>query len=436
MYKSRLVIVLLAMVLFVGNAFALYDWQRLEQNNLMSSTTNYGKMGRESSGGAGTYWPAPALDVNGTPVPPLMNYVYGWGLWVGAQVKTIRTVDSISLDTLVTVGYNTNNGTYEYAPGVVIGSVPQNPADANAKIYISTEADWPLKKTNGQDSIISQCDTRCVYNDYLTTAHASGGRPMKIEVTQTTYQWNVPTLEDIIYYLWEVKNTGTDTLYNVYLAPTADCDIGNESGTSANDVCYYDITTNMAYQYQVSSTEVGWTRQPGCVGISFLQGPIATKNYIYPDARQIFTGDTLGLTHFKIFNIAIDPPENISQYLFLSGYDYTTGTYLPLDPKPAPGDCRFMESTGPIDIAPGQSAKVIVCLICANFDYAYMNINDTLAIRELREKARTAKIVFENSIVQNSTQITLTAPAGGAVLSGTQNISWTYGGNALATDSV
>ena len=436
MFKVRSITMLIVMVLFAVNAFAIYDWQRLDQNNLMSILTNYGKMGQEISGSAGTYWPAPALDANGTPIPPLMNYVYGWGLWVGAQVKTTRTQDSIYLDTLVTIGYNPNNSSYEYAPGAVVGGVPQELNDPSAKIFISTESDWPLKKTNGQDSIISMLDTRCFYNDYLVSAHTPGGRPLKIEITQTTLQWNVPVLEDIIYYLWEVKNTGTDTLYNMYLAPTADCDIGDESGFAANDVCYFDTTTNMAYQYQVGNTEVGWTRTPGCVGLSFLRGPIATKDYTYPDARHIYAGDTLGLTHFKVFNIAVDPPNDIAQYQELAGYDYTTGTYAPLDPKPSPGDCRFMESTGPIDIAPGQTAKVIVCLICANFDYAYMNINDTLAIRELREKARTAKIVFENSIVQNNTQITLTAPAGGAVLSGTQNITWTYGGNALATDSV
>ncbi len=437
MGKVRQIILLLAISLFAANAYAIYDWQPLQQNNLMSSVTNFGPLGQvKGDVGSFTYWPAPAMDINGDLIPPLMNYVYAWGLWVGGQVKTIRSIDSISLDTLVTIGYNPTNGSYEYAPGAVVGGVPQDPADASAKVYISTEADWPLKKTDGQDSILSMCDTRCVHNDYLTTAHATGGRPLKIEVTQTTYQWTVPQLQDIIYFLFEVKNTGTDTLYNVYLAPMTDCDIGNESGGLSNDVCYYDTTTDMAYQYQTSSTESDWSRAPGCVGYVFLQGPIATKDYTFPDARQIFAGDTLGLTHFKVFNIGIDPPSDIYQYQEMAGYDYLTGNYVPFDPKPIQGDQRFVESTGPIDIAPGQTAKVIVCLICANFDYAYMNIDDTLAIKELREKARLAKTIFENSIVQNNTQITLTAPVGGTVLSGTQTISWTYGGNALATDSV
>ncbi|MBI4726664.1 T9SS type A sorting domain-containing protein [candidate division TA06 bacterium] len=202
-------------------------------------------------------------------------------------------------------------------------------------------------------------------------------------------------MEDLIYFAWEIKNTGTDTLYNVYLAPTADCDIGNESDTSANDVCYYDTTTNMAYQYQIDSTEVGWTIPPGCVGINILQGPVATKDYTLPDGRQIFTGDTLGLTHFKVFSIAIDPPTNMEQYKEMAGYDYTTGLYVPFDPKPSPGDCCFIASTGPVDLAPGASVRLAVCLICAGYNYAYLNIDDTLAIDSLRLKARYAKIYYD-----------------------------------------
>lgn len=394
MNKKNVIAALVILLLLPTLSLAIYDWYPLQQNQLFHGITNSGQLG-QINGGSGSYgfWPAPALDANGNIIPPAMNYVYGWGLWVGAQVKTTRIIDSISLDTMVTVGYNPNNSTGEYAAGAVIGGVPQNVSDPDVKIYLSTEADWPLHKTNGQDSVISMCDTRCSYNDYLVAKHAPGGVPLKIEITQTTYQWNIPQLQDFIYFMFEVKNTGTDTLYNVYLAPTADCDIGNESGTAANDVCYYDTTTNMAYQYQTTPAEAGWTRDAGCVGMSFLRGPIATKDYTFPDARQIHAGDTLGLIHFKAFNIAVDPPSDVPQYQEMAGYNYQTGAYEPFSPKPVPGDNRFMESTGPIDIAPDQTARVIVCVICANFDYTYMNINDTLAIKELREKARVAKFV-------------------------------------------
>lgn len=372
----------------------IYDWKPLQKNNFFLAITNYGQLGQIKGGsGAYSYWPAPAVDANGLIVPPAMNYVYGWGLWIGGQVRS--TKPGKTRDTLCTVGYNPNNSTGEYTAGAVIGGVPQSVAAPDVKIFSSLGGDWPLKTSDMQDSILSVEDTRSIYNDYGLANHATGGRPLQVEVTQTTYEWNYPTNQDIIFFLFEVKNTGSDSLFDVYLAPTADCDIGNESGTAANDVCYYDATTDMSYQYQVSPTEAGWTRQAGCVGFMFLESPKATKDYTFPDGYKIYKDSTIGLFAFKNFNIAIDPPDDISQYKELAGYNYTTGEFKRLDPKPSPGDCRFMESTGPIDMAPGATAKTIVAVICANFNYSYLNVNDTLAIADLRAKAKSARLIYE-----------------------------------------
>ena len=375
----------------------IYDWKPLQKNNFFHAITNYGQLGQVKGGsGAYGYWPAPAIDVDGDLVPPIMNYIYGWGLWIGAQTKSTKA--GKTRDTLCTQGYNPNNATGEYTAGAVIDGIPQSVTASDVKIFSSLEEGWPLQASDGKDSVISVEDTRSKYNDYGLINHATGGRPLKVEVTQTTYQWNYPTNQDIIFFLFEVKNTSTDlkdTLFDVYLAPTADCDIGSESGTAANDVCFFDSTTNMSYQYQVSTREAGWSRQPGCVGFMFLESPKATKDYTFPDGYQIYKDSTIGLFAFKNFNIAIDPPDDIAQYKELAGYNYTTSEFKRLDPKPSPGDCRFMESTGPIDMIPGATAKTIVAVICANFDYAYLNVNDTLAIADLRAKAKTAKLIYD-----------------------------------------
>jgi len=373
----------------------IWDWKPLQKNNFYMGITNFGQLGQiEGGSGAYAYWPAPTKDVNGILNPPLMNYVYGWGLWIGAQVKS--STPGKTRDTMCTQGYNPNNSTGEYTAGAVIGGAAQDVSDPTVKIYVSGE-DWTLKTTAGTDSVVSQMDTRSVYNDYNLLQHATGGKPLKVEVTQTTYQWNYPTNQDIIFFLFEVKNTGTDSLYDVYLAPTADCDIGNESGTAANDVCYFDVTTNMAYQYQMSQTEVGWSRDAGCVGFMFLESPKGTKDYTFPDGYKIYKDSTIGLFAFKVFNINIDPPGNLEQYKELAGYDYTTGKFLRFDPKPTPGDQRFMESTGPIDMAPGATAKTIVAVICANLDYTNLGVDDTLAIADLRAKAKAAKLIYDSN---------------------------------------
>ncbi len=401
MKRKNILVFLLAITLIPSLALAIYDWQDLRVNNIYSTVTNYGVLGH-SEGDPGTYWPMPAVDTLNNLLPPLMNYVYGWGLWVGAQVHN----DTLpgKMDTLVTIGYNTNNGTSEFTPGEVLCNIPQDLSDSTAKVYLSTAADWPLKKTNGQDSIISMCDTRCVYNDYLAVAHATGGRPLKVEVTQTTYQWDLPLLEDLIYFVWEIKNTQNDTLYDVYLAPTTDFDIGNEANAAANDVCFYDTNTTMAYQYQTSdyATTSGWTRPAGCVGLCLLETPKATKNYTFPDGYKIYKDSAIGLFAFKVLNIMIDPETDQEQYKVLAGYNYITDEFKRLDPKALSSDQRFIVSTGPADLAPGETIKLSVCLICAGYNYAYLNIDDTLSIDSLRLKARYAKTFYDQLGVSGS----------------------------------
>ncbi len=373
----------------------IYDWTSLRKNNFFMAITNYGILGQSLSGDAYGFWPAPTVDVNGDLVAPAMNYIYGWGLWIGAQVMS--TKPGKTRDTMCTIGYNANSGTGEFTAGAVIGGVPQMVTAADVKIFSSLDGDWPLKTTAGGDSVVSVVDTRAIYNDWNVLRHATGGIPLKVEVTQTTYQWNYPSNQDVIFCMFEVKNTGPDTLFDVYLAPMADNDIGNESGTAANDVCYFDASTNMAYQYQLTPTESQWTRDAGCIGFMFLESPKATKDYTFPDGYQIYKDSTIGLFAFKVFNINIDPMDNLSQYKELAGYDYQTGKFIRFDPKPAAGDQRFMESTGPIDMAPGATAKTIVAIMAANFDYAYLNINDTLAIASLRSKAKAAQLIYDSN---------------------------------------
>ncbi|MDO9392200.1 MAG: hypothetical protein Q7U71_10565, partial [bacterium] len=353
--------------------------------------TNNGSLGQDKGGGnAYGFWPAPTMDANGE-LSNKMNYIFGWGLWIGAQIKS--TKPGKTRDTMCTFGYNPNNGACEFTAGGVIGGVPQAEASSTVKIY-SSDGDWELQNSAGNDSVISMMDTRSIYNDYDILQHATGGKPLKVEVIQTTYQWNYPTNQDIIFFLFEVKNTGTDTLFDVYLAPTADCDIGNESGTAANDVCFFDSTTNMAYQYQTSKKETGWSREPGCVGFMFLESPKATKDFTFPDGYKITKDSTIGLVAFKVFNINIDPPGNLEQYKELAGYNYQTGQFARLDPKPASGDQRFMESTGPIDLLPDSTAKTIVAVIGANFNYT-KGVHDTIAIADLRTKAKTAQLIYD-----------------------------------------
>ncbi len=435
---KHFIVCIVSLLLLAAPLFATHDTRPLQENNFFMGVSNYGRLAQvvdDYNVINYAFWPAPAIDDSGNLVPPLMWYIYGWGLWIGAQVPN----DSVpgKMDTLVTLGYNASSGGYECSPGSVIMGTPQDTGDADARIYLSTEPGWPLQRTNGQDSVVSILDSRCVYNDWLASQHQAGGRPLKVEVTQTTYQWSVAGLQDILFFLFEVRNTGPDTLYDVYLAPMADCDIGNESGGSANDICGVDTTINLAYQFQNDSTEAGWSRNAGCVGLCFLKGPVATKDFTFPDSFHVSAGETLGLNVFKVLSgVTInDPTTDVAQYKTLAGYNWETGQFNRLDSTYMPWDQRFLMSTGPIDIPPGETASVIVSVMCADVDYAVLPSWPLLGIEALRQKAIDSRLALLGAI-SGTTQVTLTSPLGGEVWSGTQPVTWTWGGNAQASDSI
>jgi len=431
---KRFVCSLAALMLLAAPLCAVYDWEVLHYNYFWMAITNHGRLAQVQGGSdAFACWPLPPEWWGGMPPMGLPNYIYGWGPWIGAQVSSLTP--GKTYDTLVTLGYNPSNSNYEFTPGAIIGGVPQDPNSPGARIYLSTDYDWPLKKYNGQDSVISMLDTRCAYNDWLASQHQAGGRPLKVEVTQTTYQWNVTGLQDIIFFLWEIKNTGDDTLRNVYIVPSTDCDIGNESGFYSNDLCGVDTAAGLAYQYQRDSTEEGWPRNAGCIGFCFLQGPVATKDFTFPDGFHISAGETLGLDVFKVFNIGTDAQTDIDQYRRMAGYNIQTGEFNRLDTCTNPGDYRFLMSTGPIDIPPGETVRAIVSVICADVDYSFLPGDPLSAVSALRQKAVYSRSAFLG-MIQGTVQITLTSPLGGEVWSGSHDITWTYGGAAQPTDSV
>jgi hypothetical protein len=81
-----------------------------------------------------------------------------------------------------------------------------------------------------------------------------------------------------------------------------------------------------------------------------------------PDTNQ------LGMTAFKRFTIDIDPVTDPTQYMTMAGYDYRTGVLSPFDSVDLQAaDKRFIQCSGPFDLAPGQTEKLVVAAMCAPF---------------------------------------------------------------------
>ena len=334
------------------------------------------------------------------------NYIFGGGIWVGQL-----TVTPSKTDTQVTWGYNPNSGGAEFCPTTPDGDETKY-LDPSAKVYLSNNPNdvlsWPEKDAEGKKVIKSLQDSWTKFNDVNPTYMVGTDKPIGVEVKRITYAWPYPQYDNIVYFLFWVKNVtaklGTaKTLNEVILGNCMDCDIGNESGTAANDYTYLNnskyrrglgdsITRNLAVQYQLAQ-ETGWSiGPPYFVGFRFFQSPknntgrtlnIRSQPGIgYPEYdRDVLPDSLLGMTAFQLFTIAMDPSTPGQRYLELTGRYYGTPQIYnayQYDDLGA-GDKRFIQCSGPFNLAPDSVVPFVV---------GVMGGLDSIEIRKASDKAQ------------------------------------------------
>jgi len=361
----------------------VWDVKWLDINRWRCPFYNDGHYGIQSSPGgdiAGGSWPY-----------PLENYyIFGAGPWVGAILGN---------DTLVTNGYNPNTGRGEFFP-TPASDWASGTGNGMDRIY-KAPSDWPPPQSRfGTDTSLvpqksfSLQDMWCVYCDLSPDYHTSPGRPLGIEIYQTVYAWNYPTNQDIFFILYKVKNVNaTDSIKKVYLGACMDPDIGDAAddmvGLIRNSVIGGDTVRNVGYAGDNDNNETAVTWQsgtPGIVAYKFLESP-----------KDQF-GNQLGMTAFKKFTIDIDPMKDGEQYQTMAGYDYRTGIRVPYDSADiTPADKRFIQCTGPFDLAPGAVATIIVAAIAAPYGDANetWNSRDTNDLKPLARLASTAQYIYD-----------------------------------------
>jgi len=204
---------LLANTRYPNSNLREFQQARHDTNNIQMVISNFGTFGQDESGNLGGCWWLP------TGWGALNYYIYGAGIWFG-------TIDSLTGDTLVTIGYGPSGGQFEFAPGLS-GWPVDHPA---AVIYMYPD-NWPPPADTlpmaPQDTISYQ-DSWCCYNDSDIQYHMIGDtRPIGIEVYQTGYAWSYPFADDIIYLTCDVKNVSGHNLTDCYFGVCTDCDVGN-----------------------------------------------------------------------------------------------------------------------------------------------------------------------------------------------------------------
>ncbi|OGF12998.1 MAG: hypothetical protein A2024_01880 [Candidatus Edwardsbacteria bacterium GWF2_54_11] len=333
----------------------LMSQKTLSTNAWLIYTTNYGPFVNPGVGSGG-FWRNPAH-----------GYIYGAGMWVGATDENGNKV--------VAFGYNPNAGTSEFSPADLSADFNTGGylSDALARVYLSTDpadyAVWPVIE-GGKKVIKSRQDSYSRYSDMNDQFTTSGDKQLGVGIEQFTYAWNYADNNDIVFFYFRVHNISGKTLNKVYIGPANDCDIGDESGTNANDRTIFDYTRNLAIQFQ-KEPEPGWDKV-GVVGFRYFESPAnntgdTVRVVDNQFSHKIAPDSALGMTAFKIFTLDTDPAVDEERYLVLQGINYATLIEDAYDETgaDAPDDKRFLMSSGPFTLYDDSVATTCIGVIGA-----------------------------------------------------------------------
>ncbi|MBI5325776.1 MAG: hypothetical protein HZB41_10990, partial [Ignavibacteriae bacterium] len=385
-----------------------FDLQKNTVSNIEFYTTNYGIFGldilRNIGGGK---WPRNSLN----------QYIFGGGVWLATQ-KRYPSTDT-TLRKLVEISYNPNSGAGWMVPGRMEDNQPA--VDLNEvkayRTYFSTDfkktegtpqnpndgPNWPIwdTSTNPEDTLkkdryfgkfvydpdpestlrtvakypkgpafISGEDIFCTFKDTDLSYYDGGessrrplGYPLNLQYEQMIYSWGFGDYRDFIFIKYEIINFSNDTLWNSWVAPVMDVDIGLMPSPVANNdrVKFYstDPSLNLAIQWTNAEPASGERGKGfGYLGFDFLESPAVDSNgFLRRDKKFYNNSEQLGLKTFKNWNIEEDINEDESRYnTMASGVrDGDNGV----------GDKRFMMSTGPFSLLPGDTVRVVVGMILA-----------------------------------------------------------------------
>jgi hypothetical protein len=371
-------------------------------SNIRFFATNYGIFGHDVAGSnPGGFWPRTSSNA----------YIYGGGVWFGARKMVNGALKSVSV-----IGYNPNSGASWFTPGRL-----EDPTeDANKyRLYFSTDynpftgepndaaddraagVNWPIWDTssNPNDSlkanryfgfyvddttmrnrnvfpkgpaIISQEDVFAVYNDRDLSRYEGqdeAGHPLGVQIEQTIYSWGFGTTQekrveeitspyqDMLFLKYVIINRSQDTLYDCYMAPAMDMDIGDAPNDRTKIAIERkeDDTLNLGVQWSEGNGE---SAVFGYIGFDFLESPAVDANRFIRRDKTVYTEDEqIGLTTFQNWILENDPSTSVERYDFMAAGDR--------DADDAAGDKRFLMATGPFHMLPGDTARVVVGLVMA-----------------------------------------------------------------------
>ncbi len=167
------------------------------------------------------------------------KYLFAGAFWIGAVVGQ---------DTLVSVAADGWSQTNEFHPDEGV---------QGEMVYRSTLDPDDVVAYYGA---VSEQDYVSVYFDTCVGPNCPGSldpdfldgrthRPLNVKVTQNSYAWSAPQLEDLVLFDYTIENVGFERLENVYFGIYVDGDVhqrGRDDGAQ-DDICGFKRTMPTSY---------------------------------------------------------------------------------------------------------------------------------------------------------------------------------------------
>ena len=326
---------------------------------------------------------------------------------------------------------------------------------SNSGYYNPEAGDYPAFDLTGngncQNELYGDACLWWVINDVGNIHTETGSVPIGLEIRCQAFGFKTnDAINNMTFYHYQIVNRSTYTLYKTYFGFWDDFDLGNGD----DNLTGCDVGRKMGYGYAGKTCdppgtanyacEPGYLCEPAAVGVVFFQGPVAD-----PGSSGCYIKDgKIGMARFCYYNNDFsnqgNPSNQTSYYNYLTGFwidgtpmtyggngyggsiacDYMfpwtppgaaggSGSAVNTDPDgcgtggvpqsnewdeiksaDAPGDRRFIESSGPFTLKPGAVNYVIVG--CVWDQPATDGLGNIYPIGLIQQDADLAQGLFNN----------------------------------------